>query len=249
MSDGTLILLALLFLAMGALYASVGHAGASGYLASMALLGVPVAAMRPTALAVNVCVACIACVQFVRAGHFSWRLFWPFAAASVPAAFVGGWISLPTRPMQLVIGASLLLAAARMAWMATGLRMTARSTRTPAIPVAAGCGGALGLVAGLTGTGGGIFLSPLLLACRWADAKRTAATSAMFILVNSIAGLGGLSLRGSLSASHLLLLAGAACTGGAAGAFWGSRHAAPVALNWILSIVLLVAGGKLLLAS
>lgn len=249
MSDGTLILLALLFLAMGALYASVGHAGASGYLASMALLGIPVASMRSTALAVNVCVACIACVQFVRAGHFSWRLFWPFAVASVPAAFVGGSITLPTRPMQVVIGAALLLAAARMAWMAAGLRLTARPTRTPAVPVAAGCGGALGLVAGLTGTGGGIFLSPLLLVCRWADAKRTAATSAMFILVNSIAGLGGLSMRGTLPTSNLLVLAGAACVGGTAGAFWGSRHAAPATLNWILAIVLVVAGGKLLLAS
>ena len=247
MPDGTLMLLALLFVAMGALYASVGHAGASGYLAAMALLGVPMASMRSTALAVNVCVACIACVQFVRAGHFSWRLFWPFAVASVPAAFVGGWISLPARSMQMVIGAALLLAAARMAWMATGLRLAARPARMPAVAVAAGCGGALGLVAGLTGTGGGIFLSPLLLACRWADPKRTAATSAVFILVNSVAGLGGLSLRGPLPTSHLVLLAGAACAGGAVGAFWGSRHAPPAALNWILSIVLLVAGGKLLL--
>lgn len=249
MPDSTVALLALLFLAMGALYASVGHAGASGYLASMALLGVPVGAMRPTALAVNVCVACIACAQFVRAGHFSWRLSWPFAVASVPAAFLGGWLTLPPRPTQWVIGAALLLAAARMAWMAAGVQLKPRPLRRPPLPVAAGCGGALGLLAGLSGTGGGIFLSPLLLVCRWADAKRTAATSAMFILLNSLAGLGGLSVRGTLPTTHLMVLAAAACAGGAAGAFWGSRHAPPRAMHAVLMVVLLVAGGKLLLGA
>ncbi len=247
MSDATLAVLALLFVVIGALYASVGHAGASGYLAVMALLGVPMSLMRPTALLVNVCVAAIACVQFARAGHFRWALFWPFAVAAVPAAFVGGMLSLPARPMQLLIGTVLALACLRMAWEALGGRFAARATRPPATPVAVCAGGVLGFVAGLTGTGGGIFLSPLMLLFRWADARRTAATSALFILVNSIAGLGGLSTHGGLKVPHLALLAACACAGGAAGAWWGSRRAAPRSLYAALACVLALASAKLLL--
>lgn len=243
-----LAVMALLFLVVGALYASVGHAGASGYLAVMALLGTPAALMRPTALIVNVCVAAIACVQFARAGHFRWKLFWPLAVAAVPAAFVGGMVSLPVRPMQVLIGLVLLAACLRMAWEAFGGRFSARTARPPTRPVAIASGGALGFVAGLTGTGGGIFLSPLMLVCGWADAKRTAATSALFILANSIAGLGGLSLRGGLSVPHLALLACCACAGGVAGAWWGSRRAAPRSLYAALACVLLLASAKLLLA-
>ncbi len=247
MGDATLAVMALLFVVVGALYASVGHAGASGYLAVMALLGTSATLMRPTALMVNVCVATIACVQFARAGHFHWRLFWPFAIAAVPAAFLGGMVSLPARPMQALIGVVLLLACLRMAWEALGGRLAARTVRAPGRPVALATGGALGFVAGLTGTGGGVFLSPLMLVCGWADAKRTAAISALFILVNSIAGLGGLSLRGGLSAPHLALLAGSACIGGLAGSWWGSRHAAPRSLYAALACVLLLASAKLLL--
>ncbi|MBM4007075.1 MAG: sulfite exporter TauE/SafE family protein [Planctomycetes bacterium] len=242
-----LAVMALLFLVIGALYASVGHAGASGYLAVMALLNVPMSLMRPTALLVNVCVASIACVQFARAGHFRWRLFWPFAIAAVPAAFVGGMLSLPARSMQLLIGVVLALACLRMAWETFGGRFANRPTRPPTRPVAIGTGGVLGFVAGLTGTGGGIFLSPLMLVCRWADTKRTAATSALFILVNSVAGLGGVSLRGGLSAPHLALLACCAGAGGVIGAWWGSRRAAPRSLYAALACVLLLASAKLLL--
>ena len=248
MNDATLAVLALLFLVVGALYASVGHAGASGYLAVMALLGVSATVMRPTALLVNVCVAAIACVQFARAGHFRWSLFWPFAIAAVPAAFLGGMVSLPARPMQVLIGLVLLVACLRMAWEAFGGRLAARTVRAPARPVAMASGGALGFMAGLTGTGGGIFLSPIMLVCGWADAKRTAATSALFILVNSIAALGGLSMRGGLSVQHLALLAACACAGGVAGAWWGSRRAAPRSLYAALACVLLLASAKLLLA-
>jgi uncharacterized protein len=247
MSEAMLAVMALLFLVIGALYASVGHAGASGYLAVMALLNVPMSLMRPTALLVNVCVASIACVQFARAGHFRWRLFWPFAIAAVPAAFVGGMLSLPARPMQLLIGAVLALACLRMAWEAFGGRCANCATRPPTRPVAIGTGGVLGFVAGLTGTGGGIFLSPLMLVCRWADAKRTAATSALFILANSVAGLGGVSLRGGLSVPHLALLACCAGAGGVIGAWWGSRRAAPRSLYAALACVLLLASAKLLL--
>jgi uncharacterized membrane protein YfcA len=204
--------------------------------------------MRPTALLVNVCVAAIACVQFMRAGHFRWRLFWPFAVAGIPAAFVGGLVQLPARPMQLLIGVVLLLACLRMAWEALGGGFASSQGRPPGRPIAAVTGGALGFVAGLTGTGGGIFLSPLMLVLRWADARRTAATSAAFILVNSLAGLGGMAARDGLSVPHLPLLAGCACVGGVVGSWWGSRRAAPRSLHAALACVLLLASAKLLLA-
>jgi uncharacterized membrane protein YfcA len=237
-----------LFLLVGALYASVGHAGASGYLAVMALVGIEATTMRPTALAVNVLVAAIAFVQFAREGHFSWRFFWPFAVASVPTAFVGGLVHLPVAALRVAIGLVLLVAAARMAWVALGPRRagpTDHPTQPPALPVALGCGAILGFIAGLTGTGGGIFLSPIILLMGWAGSKRTAATAAPFILVNSLAGLGGVVQSGWRPPPALAALAVAACLGGALGSWLGSRWAPPWILNLLLAAVLLVAGGKL----
>jgi uncharacterized protein len=248
MSGESLPILAVLFLVVGALYASVGHAGASGYLAVMALLGVEAAVMRPTALSINVLVAAIAFIQFYRAGHFSWRLFWPFAVASIPAAFLGGRVPVPQDALRIAIGVVLLLTAVRMAWLAYRPAKSAARTDPPPIVAALGIGAVLGLIAGLTGTGGGIFLSPLLLLCGWADTKRTAATASLFILVNSAAGLGGLASAGWVPPAPLAVLATCACIGGLVGATVGSRYAAPRALNLALSIVLLVAGGKLVLA-
>lgn len=246
----TLLILAPFFLIVGALYASVGHAGASGYLAVMALLSLAPEVMRPTALAINVLVAAIALAQFARAGHFSWRLAWPFLVASIPAAFLGGMVDLPDRPLKVAIGAVLLLTALRMGAMA--LRKPAApaaspATRPPALPAALATGGVLGLISGLTGTGGGIFLSPILLLARWADTKRTAATSACFILANSLAGLGGLARGDWTPQPWLIALAATACVGGVIGAGYGSRWATPRALNSLLAGVLLIAGGKLVM--
>ncbi len=248
MPDTTLTILAALFLVVGAVYASVGHAGASGYLAVMALMSVDAAVMRPAALAVNVLVSVIAFVQFARAGHFRWSLFWPFALASVPAAFVGGRIHLPPGPLKVCIGTVLLLSAARMAWTAVRPHTGGVEPRPPALPVALGCGGAIGLVSGLTGTGGGIFLSPLMLIFNWAEIKRTAAVAALFIFVNSLAGLGGLASGGWTPTLPLAVLAVAACVGGLVGSTYGSRRASPKALRLLLAAVLLVAGVKLCLS-
>lgn len=250
MPTETLLILAPTFLIVGALYASVGHAGASGYLAVMALLSLAPGVMRPTALAINVLVAAIALTQFARAGHFSWRLVWPFLVASIPMAFLGGTISLPDRPLKIAIGIVLLLTALRMAAMAYRKPVpagTPTATRPPALPAAVATGGVLGLVSGLTGTGGGIFLSPILLLARWADTKRTAATSACFILANSLAGLGGLAKAGWTPKPWLAVLAAAACVGGLIGASFGSRRATPRTLNALLAGVLLIAGAKLIL--
>lgn len=254
MSDGTIVILALLFLAAGALYASVGHAGASGYLAVMALVGVDPAIMRPTALAINILVAVIAFMQFYRAGHFRWRLFWPFAIAAVPAAYLGGTLELSAAILKPAIGVVLLLSAARMAfvawsaWRSPHASQAAPATRNPPAALAIGSGGILGLIAGLTGTGGGVFLSPLILMCRWATTKQTAAVAALFILCNSIAGLGGIATQGWRPAPWLMILAIFAAVGGFIGASYGSRHASPRALNGLLAAVLVIAGSKLVMS-
>lgn len=245
MPDGSIAILAVLFLIVGALYASVGHAGASGYLAVMALVGVDALVMRPTALAINVLVATITFVQFARAGHFSWRLFWPFGLASIPAAFVGGLIHVPAGPLRLAIGVVLLLSAARMAWTTLRPPVNPPQPHAPALPAALTCGGVIGLASGLTGTGGGIFLSPVMLIFNWADIKKTAATSSLFILVNSLAGLGGLATKGWTPTPSLAALAAAACAGGFIGAYFGSRVLNARALRLLLSVVLLIAGTKL----
>ena len=247
MPGDALPILALCFLVVGGLYAAVGHAGASGYLAVMALLSVAPEVMRPTALAINVLVATIAFVQFARAGHFSWRLFWPFAAASIPAAYLGGMKDLPTHALKVAIGVVLLLTALRMAWVALRPPKAKPEPTPPALPAALALGGVLGLVAGLTGTGGGIFLSPVMLLFNWADPKRTAATASLFILLNSLAGLTGLASAGWTPAPSLALLAAAACLGGLIGSTLGSRRATPRSLNLTLAAVLLIAGGKLVL--
>lgn len=242
-------LLAIFFLVVGALYASVGHAGASGYLAVMALVGVAPESMRSTALAVNVVVATIAFIHFASAGHFSWRFLWPFAVASIPAAFAGGTIALPADWLRLAIGGALAFSAFRMAL--TNVRPAAgpRLVRDPAIATRLLAGAAIGFAAGLTGTGGGIFLSPLILLCGWAEPKRTAATASLFILVNSLSGLGGLLSAGWTPTFDLLPLAAAAGLGGFSGAFLGSRKWTPSTLNLLLAAVLAVAASKLLVGS
>lgn len=249
MPADSLLILAPLFLLVGALYASVGHAGASGYLAAMALAGVEAATMRPTALMINVLVASIAFVQFARAGHFSWRLFWPLAATSVPAAFLGGRLQVSSQTLQLVIGLVLVLSAARMGWLAWRPSAAPTKQRLPSLPLAMGTGLTLGFLAGVSGTGGGIFLSPLILMLGWADPRRTAAVAAPFILVNSIAGLAGLASAGWQPTAPLLVLAICAAAGGIVGATLGSRRATPRALNGLLAVVLVLAGGKLVLLS
>lgn len=248
MPADSLPILAAIFLIVGALYAAVGHAGASGYLAVMALMSVDAAIMRPTALSINILVATIAFVQFARAGHFRWGLFWPFAAASIPAAFLGGLVQLPAHALTVAIGVVLLLTAVRMAYVAWRPPTAAHEPRPPNFPAMLAVGAVLGLVAGLTGTGGGIFLSPVLLLMGWAETKRTAATASLFILVNSAAGVAGMAADGWIPPSHLWPLAACAAIGGLIGATLGSRRATPRALNIALAAVLLIAGAKLVMA-
>ncbi|MFN0184570.1 MAG: sulfite exporter TauE/SafE family protein [Aquabacterium sp.] len=224
------------------LYSSVGHAGASGYIAVMTLLGLAPEAIKPAALALNILVAAIAAWQFRRAGHFSWPLFWPFAVAAVPMAFLGGWWQLPAPLLKTLLGLVLLYSAARFFFHVSD----ERPAREPARMVSLAVGAAIGLLAGLTGTGGGIFLTPLILLMGWARAKTAAAVSALFILVNSVAGLAGNLASTQHLPAYLLALLLAAGIGGAIGSHMGSRHfPAPIVLR-LLAAVLLVAGLKLL---
>ena len=239
------LVIAILFFAGAALYASVGHAGASAYLAVMGLYSFAPSVMKPTALVLNILVAVVATLKFYRAGLFSWRLFWPFAVASIPAAFIGGATTLPTRSYKIVVGVVLLYAAV---WMfRSSLKPLQAAAHPPPLWAAIVAGLAIGFLSGLTGVGGGIFLSPLLLYMAWADTRATSGVAAPFILVNSIAGLLGHFSSVAQLPPNIPVWGAAAVLGGWIGATYGSRHAPPPVLRQLLSLVLIVAGVKLIL--
>jgi uncharacterized membrane protein YfcA len=234
-----------LFLAVGViafLYSSVGHAGASGYIAVMALWGLAPTIIRPTALVLNILVASIGAFQFWRAGHFDWRLFWPFALLSIPAAYVGGYLQLSAAVLKTLIGVVLLFSAGRLIFR----RGDPPNVAPPIPPIAIGTGAAIGFLSGLTGTGGGIFLTPILLFFKWARIRQAAAVSALFILVNSIAGLVGYFMANRSIPSLGAILAAAAVIGGTMGSHLGSRRFPVRTISLLLAAVLLIAGAKLI---
>jgi uncharacterized protein len=225
------------------LYSSVGHAGASGYIATMTLFGIAATTIRPTALALNILVAIIGSFQFWRAGYFSWKLFWPFALLSIPAAYLGGYLQPSASLLRILIGLVLLFSAARLIFR----RSDPPETNAPGKPVAIGVGAGLGFLSGLTGTGGGIFLTPIMLFCKWAPIRQVAAISALFILVNSIGGLVGYFSAKHSIPSLGMILALPAITGGAIGSYLGSRRLPVRGIAIFLAIVLTIAGTKLIL--
>jgi uncharacterized membrane protein YfcA len=232
------------------LYASVGHAGASGYLAVLALAGFSGSVIKPIVLILNVAVASVGSWQFIRAGYLRWRTFWPLVVLSVPAAYLGGSLMLPTLWFNRLIGLVLVVSSIRL------LRdpHDAQSLREPNISVLLLTGGGLGLLAGLTGTGGGVFLTLLLLFRRWCTTKQAAACSVVFILLNSLAGLAGYVIaRGVLLAGAIdplgpmmALSVPVVFAAGALGARFGSHHWPGTLLRRLLAIVLLLAATKLL---
>jgi uncharacterized protein len=227
-------------------YASVGHGGASAYIAAMALAGVAPSDMRPIALLLNVVVSTLATFKFYRAGHFRWRLFWPFAVTSIPAAYAGGAISLPGQAYKIVVGVVLVYAALQL-WRSARAGEEMRDVHTPRIGAAMIIGAGLGLLSGLTGVGGGIFLSPLLLILGWAGTKQTSAVAAPFILVNSMAGLAGAFVAKSATLpSYVWGLAAAVLVGGWLGAECGSRRFTNPLIRRMLALVLGVAGAKMI---
>lgn len=243
MTVETLALLVLGVLAIALLYSSVGHAGASGYIAVMSLADIAPAEIKPTALALNILVASIASWQFWRAGRFSWSLFWPFALASVPMAFAGGYLNLPTQWFKFLVGFILL-------WSALQLFVRPpeeREPKPPTKPVALCTGAGIGLLSGLTGTGGGIFLTPLLIFLRWARTTTASGVSALFILLNSIAALSGNVTATKSLPAFALPLALAVIVGGSIGSYLGSRRLPHLVIKRLLAAVLSIAGAKLIL--
>jgi uncharacterized membrane protein YfcA len=240
------LLLAAMFFVAALLYASVGHAGASAYLAAMALLGVGPDVARPTALALNILVASFVTYRFWRAGLVYPRALLPLALASVPLAFLGGAIHVPTTIYKPLLGIVLIVAGAGFA--RTARRVTDDQVPPPAVPFVPGliAGGSIGFFSGLTGTGGGIFLSPLLLVVGWAKTRQASGIASGFILVNSIAGLAGnISLVGGVPTA-LPLWAAAVLVGAVIGAEIGSRRASPPQIRLALAAVLVLAGLKLI---
>ena len=246
----TVILLTMAIFAMAILYSSVGHAGASGYLAAMAIVtAMPQEEMKAVALTLNIFVGTIGSYQFIKAGHFDWRTFWPFAVCAVPLAFVGGLWKLPPMVFKPLIGVVLLYAAIMLALKVRAARRNSAATATPAtmppLPIAMTAGGGLGLLAGLTGTGGGIFLAPLLLLTNWATPQRTAAVAIVFVLVNSIAGLGGVISEGPNLPEALPIYIIVAVAGGLIGSGLGARKLPGNGIRLLLALVLIIASVKM----
>lgn len=238
--------IALIFGLVAVLYASVGHGGGSGYLAVMALLNFAPPQMKPTALLLNVVVATVATVRFSQAGFFSWRLFWPLAIASVPLAYLGGLISVPGQFYRALVGIALLWAAFHLL---VRLRHDLAETEVapPPRPIALGVGAAIGLLSGLTGVGGGIFLSPLALLARWTTLQQASAVAAPFILLNSLSGLLGHLQKGGSLPPAIPLWLGAVLIGGSLGAQLGVQKDKKILLRRLLALVLAIAGSKLIL--
>lgn len=236
------ILIILAVFVVAVLYSSVGHGGASGYLAVMALLAVSPEVTRPTALILNLFVASIAFVQFYRAKHFDWRIFLPFAIGSIPMAFLGGMIHLPTTVYKIILGVTLMLAAIRLA---INLKSD-NEAQAPKIWICLLIGTILGFVSGLVGVGGGIFLTPILLLMNWTETKKAAGISALFILVNSISGLLGNYVQVLQLSSSVFVWIIAAIIGGIIGSTLGSYRFNSLTLRRVLAVGLLIAGAKLI---
>jgi len=237
------LFLSLVFL-IATLYSSVGHGGASGYLALMALLGFSPEFMRPAALILNVFVSIIAFSSFARNGHFRFRLLWPFILTSVPFAFLGGIFTVDVRLYKIILGIFLLLAVARML---IRNRVKEENPEKINIPLALAIGALLGFFSGLIGIGGGIILSPVIILLGWGSVKQTAAVSAVFILVNSLAGLSGFIVHHTLPGMDMVWMVIAGVLGGILGSWLGSFRIGELYLRYSLALVLLFASVKLLI--
>ena len=242
------LLLAALFFGGAVLYGSVGHAGASAYLAIMGILGVAPDVARPTALSLNIIVASFVTLRFWREGYVSGRALAPFIVGSIPLAFLGGTMPVAPAVYKQLVGVVLLVAAAGMALTArrAAERDTGRATPTvPALPALV-IGAGIGLLSGLTGTGGGIFLSPVLLFTGWSEMRAASGIAAAFILCNSVAGLLGNVARLAVLPAALPIWAIAVLLGAAIGSEFGSRRGRTLVLRRVLSLVLVIAGFKLI---
>ncbi len=235
------VLLLIMVCVMAMLYSSVGHGGASGYLAAMALFGLAPEVMKPAALTMNLFVASLVLVRLYRAHYFSWRIFLPIAIASMPMAFWGGTLTPDDSTYQYIVGAALMLAATSFFIRVSNERECVEPTLSVSLPV--------GGVLGLTGVGGGIYLSPLLLWLRWTQMRTNAAIAAAFILVNSVAGLAGHMVTVNTWPDDIGWFVIAALVGAVVGSELAVRRLAPLVLRQLLGVVLVIAGAKMLLTA
>ena len=235
-------LLLLLLPIVAFLYASVGHGGASGYLAIMSMFALPITFMKPTALLLNILVSGISFYFYYREKQFEWKLFYPFAITSIPFSFLGGFLTVDSKIYKIILGTLLLFAVFRLLAFFGKEKVSLKEIN---IPFALLIGAVIGFLSGLIGIGGGIVLSPILLLLGWANMKQTAAISALFIFVNSISGIFGfLSKGGEIPASSSILV-GIVFIGGFFGAYYGSKKFNTIILRNILAFVLIIAVVKL----
>lgn len=242
-----ILILAPFFFLAAFLYSSVGHGGASAYLAILVLAGFPREGIAPTVLALNILVTLLGTVNYYRAGHLDFRLLSPFVMTSIPAAYIGGSLRVSDQTLSLILGSTLLVAGLRFLLITKPIAPKTGLSRQLLFSVGLPFGLVLGFLAGLIGIGGGIFLSPLLLLVGWADAKKTAAISAGFILLNSLSGLIAHLLKGAADWSLLGVLAVAVVAGGSLGSHIGAFRLLPITLQRVLGLVLVLASIKLLI--
>lgn len=243
LSTTTTVLISVAVFIAAFLFAMAGHTGASAYLAIFGLLDMAPAQIKPTVLALNVVVGCVAVYKFSRAGHFSWRLTWPFILTSIPFSFLGGLITLPTPVYRLLVGVVLVYASLRMLFDVPAKKNT--EPGFPSVWISLLLGAGIGFTGGLIGMGGGVLLSPILLLTNWAGPQLTAGTIAIFVLVNSISGLLGHWSASPDLPSQLPIWAGVALVGGWIGAEIGSRRLSATTIRRMLGVILLLAGGRM----
>lgn len=232
----------ILLLLVSFLYATVGHGGASGYLALMVFFSYTPESMKSTALILNICVSFISFMHYYKNGHFKWSLFWPFIVLSIPAAYIGGLMKVDDSTYKKILGVLLLFPIYKLIVISNNSNQTTKSIHlTSAILI----GGCIGYLSGLIGIGGGIILSPVILLLHWANFKETAASSALFIFVNSIAGMIGLYTKGVVLQPEIGIMLVTVVIGGTLGAYMGAKKFDSVWLRRILALVLVLASIKL----
>jgi len=225
------------------LYSSVGHGGASGYLALMAIYAISPEVMKPTALMLNLFVSLTSFIQFYRGKHFKWDIFLPLALASIPMAFAGGLITMDADFYKKILGLLLIIPVVRFLFFKN---ISADEIQKNNVWISILIGSVIGFLSGLIGIGGGIILSPILLLLKWTDQKQTAAISALFIFVNSFSGLAGHMYKGLIFSPDMISFVAIAFAGGLCGSYFGSLKFNQNILKNTLAIVLLVAGIKLI---
>ena len=242
LSAESLLLFCGILILIAFLYSSVGHGGASGYLALMALFSFPITFMKPTALLLNIFVSAVAFWFFKKNKHFKWKLFYPFTITSIPAAFIGGYLTINATLYKQILGVFLLVAILRMMGFLGGEKNRKKELN---VPLALMVGLGIGLFSGLIGIGGGIILSPVIILLAWGNMKDAAAVSSLFIFVNSIAGISGFLIKNNTIPLDSFVLVPIALIGGTLGAMYGSKKFTNQTLTYMLSFVLLLASIKL----